>query len=152
MQNVTGSLESHPEGRKWPYNPILTTTSRVKKVKAKKVKLSSESLNVIPSAAEDDRRLRSQAEYHLSTIKDPLWKRICSEVVRMMGPLAVLKISECRVGPLSSRERRLDLYCPTEEVAQFVQEYAFVILGEIQQYFPELKELKINKPYGQRTS
>ena len=85
----------------------------------------------------------SQAQRCLFLIEDPLWKRVCAEIVNMMGPPSVLKIGNCRLGSLSPQDKIIDLYCPTEEIAQFVEQYAFVILGSLQRYFPALKELRV---------
>jgi hypothetical protein len=145
MQNVADYLEGDPEGRKWLYGSILPLTPKVKNSNAKKVKSSPEALNVTSLSLKDDKQLCSQAEYQLSTIFDPLWKKICFEVGRMMGPFAVVKLGVCQLGDLSSENSTLDLYCPTEETVAFAQQCGFVILGEIQQYFPKLKELKIRR-------
>lgn len=79
---------------------------------------------------------------YLSTIEDPLWKRICQDVVTMMGPASALKIWRSKLGPLSSQDKVVNITCETEETATFVQQYDFVILGSVQKYFPVIKQLK----------
>ncbi len=85
----------------------------------------------------------SHAKRCISLIEDPLWKHVCTEVMNIMGPASVIKIWNSTLGALSSHDKLLDLYCQTEESAQYVQQYAFVILGSLQQYFPALKELTV---------
>ena len=85
----------------------------------------------------------SQAKHCISLIKDPLWKHVCTEVINMMGPLSVLKVWDSRLGTLSSQEKVIDLSCQTEESAQFLEQYNFVIISILQQYFPALKELQV---------
>ncbi len=86
--------------------------------------------------------LHFQANISISLIKDPLWKRVCTEMVNMMGPLSVLKIGKCKLGSFPSQESIVDVECPTEEAVQFVQQHAFIIRGCLQQYFPYLKEIR----------
>ena len=91
----------------------------------------------------------SQAKHCLSLIEDPLWKSVCIEIANMMGPLAVLKTWECRLGSFSHQHKTINLYCQTEEISQFIRPYSFVILGSLQRYFPMLKDLKVKSelPY-----
>lgn len=85
----------------------------------------------------------SQAKYRVSLIEDPLWKSVCAEMVDMMGPLAVLKMWNSSLGSFSYQHRAMGLYCQTEEIAEFIHQYSFVILGSLQRYFPMIKDLKI---------
>ena len=87
----------------------------------------------------------SQVKYYLSLINDPLWKKVCRHVEDMMGPLSVVKIWECKLGSFSPEEHYIEIDCKTEEAAQFLKKYAFVILGGLKQYFPALKELKVSQ-------
>jgi hypothetical protein len=77
-------------------------------------------------------------------IKDPLWKHVCTEMIALMGPHYALKIGESKLGPLSPHYKNVELYCPTQEIAKFAEQYAFVILGSLQRYFPAIKELRVN--------
>ena len=87
--------------------------------------------------------VHQQANYFISLIEDPLWKSICTEMADMMGPSAVLKICDSRLGSFSHHHKTMDLYCQTEEIAQFTRQYSFVILGSLQRYFPTVKDLQI---------
>lgn len=87
--------------------------------------------------------IQSLANHYISLIEDPLWKRVCSEVAKMMGPLSILKLWESQLGTFSSQNKAIDIQCKTKDEAQFVQKYAFVILGSLQPYFPTVKNLKV---------
>lgn len=82
---------------------------------------------------------------HLSAITDPLWKRICQDILEMMGSASVSKIWKSKLGAISSQDKTLIISCDDEETAAFVQQYDFVILGSLQKYFPALKHLKADK-------
>ena len=85
----------------------------------------------------------SQAKHCVSLIEDPLWKSVCTEMVNMMGPLAVLKIWNSSLGTFSHQQKTINLYCQTEKIAQFIHQYSFVVLGSLQRYFPMMKDLQI---------
>jgi hypothetical protein len=85
----------------------------------------------------------AQARQSLSRIEDPLWKCVCGEVIKMMGPLAVLKIWDSQLGSFSTYSQDIEIYCKTEDAAQFVQQYAFVILEGLRGYFPTIKNLSV---------
>lgn len=138
MQNLTINSGDYSSAQRWPYHD-KPVTKILNQGKNKDLHLKEQNLN--GSLLDND--LYYQANSYLSRITDPLWKKICLQVANMMGPFAILKIGGCQLGSLSPKDRALDFYCPTEEAVHFVNQYAFVILGELQQYFPELKELQI---------
>lgn len=90
-----------------------------------------------------DNESTQKAKHCLSLIEDPLWKYVCKEIVNMMGPAAVIKIWDSKLELCSSQFKHMSLYCQTNEIAQFIEPYSFVILGVLQQFFPALKELKL---------
>lgn len=79
----------------------------------------------------------------LSTIEDPLWGHVCQEVVTMMGPASFFKIWTSHLGEVCPQDKSLEIYCHTEEASQFIQQYAFVILGSLRVYFPALRKLNV---------
>ncbi len=91
--------------------------------------------------------LHSKAKHLLSHIEDPLWEKICGEVGKMMGAFAVQKIWDSKLGSFCSEEKAIDICCPTEETAQFINQYSFLILGSLQHYFPTIKNLKTKVKY-----
>lgn len=78
----------------------------------------------------------------ISLIKDPLWKSVCSEMIGTMGPASVQKIWNSKLGSYCSGDKSIGLCCPTDETAQFISQYSFLILGSLQRYFPAIKTLK----------
>jgi len=89
-------------------------------------------------------RERFSSKRCFSFNRDPLWEYVCSEVVNIMGPIA-LQIRRAQLGTFSSRDKTVNLYCQTEEIAQFIQCYDFIILGSLQHYFPALKKLRVSR-------
>lgn len=89
-----------------------------------------------------------QAKYCLSCIEDPLWKSVCSEMADLMGSSPVEKVWGSKLGTFCSEGKSIDLCCPTDEAAQFVDQYSFLILGILQRYFPTIKTLKTKVEYA----
>jgi len=85
--------------------------------------------------------IQTQAHKYISLIKDPLWKKVCIEFINQMGSSQIPPIWESKLGVLSPQNPCFNLYCPTEEVSQFTQQYSFIILNILQQYFPNLKDI-----------
>ncbi len=85
----------------------------------------------------------AKAENCLSTIIDPLWKHVCRDVIHTMGAASFLKIWDSTLGEFCTQDQSMEIHCQTEETAQFIQQYDFVILGSLQLYFPALKQLRI---------
>jgi hypothetical protein len=79
----------------------------------------------------------------LLTIDDPLWCHVCQEVATMMGPASFFKIWTSHLGEICPQNKTLEVYCHTEEASQFIQQYAFVILGSLRAYFPALRKLNV---------
>lgn len=79
---------------------------------------------------------------YLPLIEDPLWKMVYRDVLEILGGLAT-QLWNCKLGSIVTKDESLDLYCPTKEIAEFVKQYSFLILGSLQKYFPALKKLRI---------
>jgi hypothetical protein len=158
MQSVNTWLEQRSETHKWQSASKKVQNSRLETVKLHNKDLkphiiplslnNSSSTQLVPlkpqnSLTEVDDS-PSQVKYYLGLIDDPLWEKVCRHVENMMGPLCAIKIWECKLGSFSSEEHNIEIDCKTEEAAQFIRKYAFVILGGLKQYFPALKKLKVN--------
>lgn len=85
----------------------------------------------------------AEVEDCLSCISDPLWKDVCASLHHIMGSAPVLKIWKSKLGEFCAQDKVFDLTCESEEVAEFVQKYDFVILASLQRYFPALKQLRV---------
>ena len=157
MQSVNTGLEQRLENHKWQLDSIKALASVKRPQKEFKPHVIPLSSNDSPSNQLVKRKIQatldtvddslSPVEYDLSLIDDPLWRKICYHIEGMMGSLSVSKIWKCKLGSFPFEENNIEVYCQTEETAQFLQEYAFVILGELKQYFPTLKELKVSQAH-----
>ncbi len=86
---------------------------------------------------------RSQAQYDLSLIEDPLWKQVCIDFIQMMGSACILEIGGSQLGSISPQGKTIDILCQTGEIATFFQQYHFVIIESLRPYFPSLKEVRV---------
>lgn len=87
-------------------------------------------------------RTQSEDTDPLALIEDPLWRHIYCDTLRTIGPVAK-QIWQVQLGPLSPIDRTIDLYCHTLEIAQILQQYNFIILDSLRQYFPSLKKIRV---------
>lgn len=155
MQSVETYLQPHLDTPSMPLGLIKIRTQVAPSIAHSIEKKESVKNQHSPDAFQNtvvlDDDIHSQAKHCISLIEDPLWKHVCTEVIHMMGPSSILTIWNVRLGSLSPRDKIINLYCQTEEVAEFIQQYAFVIIGTLQHYFPALKELnaknEITPPY-----
>jgi hypothetical protein len=123
----------------FPQNTHVNLNSFTKDKIFKKLKLN-DSNQAIKISLKDS---HSQAKSCLSRIQDPLWKSVCTEMLDIMGPFSVYKIWNGKLGSYSDTGKTMEFCCPTDEVAQFMNQYSFLILGSLQRYFPTLKHLKV---------
>lgn len=86
--------------------------------------------------------LESQAKHCLSLIKDPLWKSVCAEMADLMGFSYIQRMWDSKLGTFCFKDKSINLCCPTEETAQFINQYSFLVLGSLQRYFPTVRTLK----------
>jgi len=92
--------------------------------------------------------IQSLANHYISLIEDPLWKSVCTEMTDLMGSSSVQKMWDSKLGAFCSESKSINLCCPTDEAAQFVNQYSFLILGSLQRYFPAIKTLKTKVEYA----
>jgi len=85
-----------------------------------------------------------QAKIHLCLVEDPLWKQVCTDLVKMLGDVPTARLEDCKLEDLSGHDKVANIRCSTEDIAQFLEDYVFVVLESLRQYFPALKELRIN--------
>ncbi|MBL8677338.1 MAG: hypothetical protein JNJ47_08020 [Alphaproteobacteria bacterium] len=123
----------------FPPNTYTTLTTPLKDKFFKKQVFSSP-IKKLELSLEDS---HSQVKSCLSRIQDPLWKSVCTEMVDIMGPSSVYKIWNSKLGAYCAEGKTMEFYCPTVEVAQFINQYSFLIIGSLQRYFPILRHLKV---------
>lgn len=78
----------------------------------------------------------------VSRIADPLWKKVCNDLIYNMGPAFVFKICNSTLGEISPQDSMLLVTCTNQSAVDFLHQYDFVILDSLQPYFPALKSVK----------
>lgn len=130
-----------------PCRPVITQDFQ------KKYPAIQTSFSSLPQGKSQDKTTLAdgahQAKHHISLIEDPLWKRVCADLVRMLGvkmmeSFPTVRLWDCRLDDLSGRDKIVTIYCLTEHTAQFLEQYVFIVLDGLHQYFPALKEIRIN--------
>lgn len=74
-------------------------------------------------------------------IEDPLWERVCREVIDLMG-YAGQPIRQCKPVYISHRKGIIALDCRNKKAFHFAQQFDFIILSSLKPYFPALKVVK----------
>jgi hypothetical protein len=78
----------------------------------------------------------------VARIADPLWKKVCNDLIYNMGPAFVFKIHESSLGNISPQDHVLYVTCTNKNAADFIEQYDFVILDSLQPYFPALRQVR----------
>ncbi len=81
---------------------------------------------------------QTAAETGVSQIQDPLWRRVCIDVLRMLGPVAFNDLWKTNLISISPKEKRAYLNCPTQDIAATVENYHFVIMDALKKFYPFL--------------
>lgn len=78
----------------------------------------------------------------VARIADPLWKKVCNDLIYNMGPAYVFKIWDSALGEIAAQDKILHITCSNEKAVAFIQQYDFVILDSLQPYFPALRQVR----------
>ncbi|MBS0271434.1 MAG: hypothetical protein JSR85_02160 [Proteobacteria bacterium] len=79
-----------------------------------------------------------EAEFGIARIKDPLWRRVCVDLLKILGPAAFKDLWKIKLIQVSSEGRKACLTCPTESLAETIEKYHFVIIDVLKKYYPFL--------------
>lgn len=79
-----------------------------------------------------------EAEAGIAQIKDPLWRRVCVDLLKILGPVAFKDLWQIKLMQFSSKERRAFLVCPNKILAETIEKYHFVILDALKKFYPAL--------------
>lgn len=79
-----------------------------------------------------------EAQKGISQIKDPLWKRVCIDILNILGPIAFKDFWKISFLNVSLQGRRAHLTCPSRRVAEAIEKYHFVIIEALKKYYPSL--------------
>ena len=94
--------------------------------------------NKFPLSERALHRYKTEAEAGISQIQDPLWRRVCLDILRILGPVAFKDLWKTNLMSISPKERRAYLACPTRSIAETVENYHFVIMGALKKFYPFL--------------
>lgn len=79
-----------------------------------------------------------EAETGITHIKDPLWRRVCIDLLKILGPNAFKDLWKIKLMQVSSEGRKACLACPTEALAETIEKYHFVIIDALKKFYPFL--------------
>lgn len=80
----------------------------------------------------------SDAHYGISQIEDPLWQKICLELLSILGPIAFGDLWKINLTSVSSDGKKVYLSCTSEITAKRVETYHFVIIDVLRKFYPAL--------------
>ncbi|MBX9785825.1 MAG: hypothetical protein K2Y08_00660 [Alphaproteobacteria bacterium] len=80
----------------------------------------------------------SDAHCGISQIEDPLWQKICLELLNILGPIAFGDLWKINLISVSSDGKKVYLSCPSEITANRVETYHFVIIDVLRKFYPAL--------------
>lgn len=100
-------------------------------------------VNDFSLSAQRLRQYEREAEEGIAQISDPLWRRICIDVLRTLGPVAFQDLWKTQLVTVSSEGRRAYLVCSDSLTAKIIEQYHFVIIEALKQYYPFLSTLEI---------
>ncbi|OJW51064.1 MAG: hypothetical protein BGO67_12085 [Alphaproteobacteria bacterium 41-28] len=121
----------------WPLSSLT-----IKKCSDRRFKDERILSNEFPLSEGALHRYTIEAETGISQIQDPLWRRVCLDVLRVLGPVAFKDLWKTNLMSISPRERRAYLACPTQGIADTVENYHFVIMGALKKFYPFLFSLE----------
>lgn len=80
----------------------------------------------------------ADAHYNISQIEDPLWQKICLELLSILGPIVFGDLWKINLTSVSSDGKKVYLSCPSETIAKRVETYHFVIIDVLRKFYPAL--------------
>ena len=117
----------------WPL-----TSMRLKECSSRHFKDEEVLSNEFSLSQETLYKYTTEAEIGISQIQDPLWRRVCLDIFRILGPVAFKDLWKANLTSISPKERRAYLTCPTQAIAEAVENYHFVVMGALKKFYPFL--------------
>ena len=92
-----------------------------------------------------------EATEGISQIQDPLWRRVCIDVLRILGPAAFKNLWKIKLSHISTEGKKAYLISPTIDIAETIENYNFVIIEALKKFYPALLflETKVIENLGQ---
>lgn len=84
---------------------------------------------------------KGQLEERIAQIQDPLWRRVCIDMLSVLGPLAFSDLWRVSFETTSSGGRIAHLTCPSLSLAKTIEQYHFVIIDALKKFYPFLTSL-----------
>jgi hypothetical protein len=78
----------------------------------------------------------------MSEIQDPLWRRICGSILSILGPTAFADLWKTKLIRISPEGKVAYLSCPNQEVAETIENYHFVVMGALKEFYPYLSSIE----------
>ena len=100
---------------------------------SKSINLSEEAFN----------KYKTDAEFKISQIQDPLWKKTCDDILAILGPLAFKGLWKIKLIRVSAEGKRAYFSCPNETLALTLQHYHFVIIDALKKFYPFLSSIEV---------
>lgn len=79
-----------------------------------------------------------EADKGISQIQDPLWQRVCIDILKVLGPIAFKDLWKTNFLSISPEGRRAHLTCPTHDIAETIEKYHFVVIEALKKFYPSL--------------
>lgn len=99
-------------------------------------------------------KYRIEAEEGISRIQDPLWHRVCVDILQVLGPIAFKDLWKSKLITVSPKGRRVYLACPNQAMVETIEKYHFVIIAALKKFYPFLSsiEMEINEDKTEKTT
>ena len=81
---------------------------------------------------------QEEAVGRIDQITDPLWQKICRELLEILGPLAFSDLWKIQLVAISSDGKKVFLSCSSEETAKVIENYHFVLIDVLKKFYPAL--------------
>lgn len=92
-------------------------------------------------------KYKIEAEEGISRIQDPLWRRVCVDILQVLGPIAFKDLWKSKLITVSPQGRKIHLACPDQAIVDTIEKYHFVIMAAFKKFYPFLSsiEMEISK-------
>jgi len=75
-------------------------------------------------------------------IKDPLWRRVCENILKVLGPDAFADLWKTKLVRISKEGKIAYFVCPTQTIAETIEKYHFVVIGALKEFYPFLTSIE----------
>lgn len=83
-----------------------------------------------------------EAEEGIAQIQDPLWRRVCVDILNILGPVAFKDLWRIKLTTVSPQGKRAYFECPNQDIAATIEHYHFVIIDALKKFYPFLSSIE----------